>query len=71
MVVGELDGRTTPRIQNLHRLLLKFDDRAVLTANVWGYLWSKLAYGALLFATALTNEFDRRLSRLAPPSRAV
>ena len=56
VVVGELDGRKTPRIENLHRLLKKFDDRAVLTANIWGYLWSKLAYGALLFATALTND---------------
>jgi 2-dehydropantoate 2-reductase len=56
VVIGELDGKTTPRIQNLHRLLKKFDDRAVLTANIWGYLWSKLAYGALLFATALTND---------------
>ena len=56
VVVGELDGRKTPRVENLHRLLKKFDDRAVLTANIWGYLWSKLAYGALLFATALTND---------------
>src|SRR5262249_40085578 len=30
-------------------------ERAVLTLNVWGYLWAKLAYGAMLFATALTN----------------
>jgi len=56
VVLGELDGRGTPRIQRLHQLLLKFDDRAVVTANIWGYLWSKLAYGALLFATALTND---------------
>ena len=56
VVIGELDGKTTPRIQNLHRLLKKFDEHAVLTANIWGYLWSKLAYGALLFATALTND---------------
>ncbi len=56
VVIGELDGATTPRIQQLHRLLKKFDDRAVLTGNIWGYLWSKLAYGALLFATALTND---------------
>lgn len=56
VVIGELDGKTTPRIQDLHRLLLKFDERAVLTANIWGYLWGKLAYGAILFATALTNE---------------
>ncbi len=37
-------------------MLLQFDDRAVLTGNIWGYLWAKLAYGAMLFATALTNE---------------
>ncbi len=56
VVVGELDGETTPRIQEIHRLLQIFDKKAVLTPNIWGYLWSKLAYGALLFATALTNE---------------
>jgi 2-dehydropantoate 2-reductase len=56
VVIGELDGKKTARIEELHRLLKKFDDRAVLTANIWGYLWSKLAYGALLFATALTND---------------
>jgi 2-dehydropantoate 2-reductase len=56
VVIGELDGRTTPRIETIHRLLTAFDERAVVTANIWGFLWSKLAYGALLFATALTNE---------------
>lgn len=56
VVVGELDGGRTPRIEEVHRLLQLFDQRAVLTPNIWGYLWSKLAYGALLFATALTNE---------------
>jgi len=56
VVVGELDGKTTPRIQEIHRLMQLFDKKAVLTPNIWGYLWSKLAYGALLFATALTNE---------------
>ena len=56
VVVGELDGKTTPRIREIHRLMGIFDEKAVLTPNIWGYLWSKLAYGALLFATALTNE---------------
>ncbi|HTO83822.1 MAG TPA: 2-dehydropantoate 2-reductase [Methylomirabilota bacterium] len=55
VVIGELGGQVTPRLQELHRLLLLFDDRAILTSNIWGYLWSKLAYGALLFATALTD----------------
>jgi len=56
VVVGELDGRRSERIETLHRQLLRFDDRAILTANIWGYLWSKLIYGALLFATAVTND---------------
>jgi 2-dehydropantoate 2-reductase len=56
VVVGEIDGTIKSRTEELHALLLQFDDRAKLTTNVWGYLWSKLAYGALLFATALTNE---------------
>ena len=56
VVIGELDGRKTPRIEALHRLMREFDRQAVLTANIWGYLWGKLAYGALLFATALTND---------------
>src|SRR4029078_12730387 len=33
-----------------------FDARATVTPNIWGYLWGKEAYGAMLFATALTNE---------------
>jgi 2-dehydropantoate 2-reductase len=56
VVVGEINGRTTPRAERLHRLLKLFDDRAVLTSNIWGYLWSKLDYGALLIATALAND---------------
>ena len=56
VVIGELDGQATPRIQTLHQLLLEFDDRAILTSNIWGYLWGKMAYGALLYATAVTND---------------
>ncbi len=56
VVLGELNGRITPRLQALHATLLDFDDRAVMTDNIWGYLWGKMAYGAQLFATALTND---------------
>jgi 2-dehydropantoate 2-reductase len=56
VVVGELDGRRTARIEAIHRLFRTFDADAVLTDNIWGYLWSKLIYGALLFATALTDD---------------
>jgi 2-dehydropantoate 2-reductase len=55
VVVGEIDGRVTPRAERLHALLRDFEERAVLTRNIWGYLWAKLAYGAMLFATALTD----------------
>ena len=56
VVLGEIDGRVTPRIGELHRAFRDFDDAAIVTTNIWGYLWGKLAYGAQLFATALTND---------------
>src|SRR5688572_31542941 len=34
----------------------EFEPKAILTDNIWGYLWGKLIYGALLFGTALTND---------------
>jgi 2-dehydropantoate 2-reductase len=56
VVVGEVDGRVTPRIEAVHALFRVFEPDSELTTDIWGYLWGKLAYGALLFATALTNE---------------
>jgi 2-dehydropantoate 2-reductase len=55
VVVGELDGARTGRIEAVHELLRLFEPEAVLTDNIWGYLWGKLAYGSLLFATALAD----------------
>lgn len=56
VVLGETDGRITPRIRAIHTAWCDFDDRAIITPNIWGFLWGKEAYGAMLFATALTNE---------------
>jgi 2-dehydropantoate 2-reductase len=56
VVVGEIDGQMTPRVNEIREAWLDFDDRAIVTPNIWGYLWGKEAYGAMLFATALTNE---------------
>lgn len=56
VVVGETDGRMTARVEKIREAWLDFDSRAIFTSNIWGYLWGKEAYGALLFATALTNE---------------
>jgi len=56
LVLGEIDGRITPRANAIRDAWLDFDAQAIVTRNIWGYLWSKEAYGAMLFATALTNE---------------
>ena len=55
VVLGELDGATTPRLTALHKLMQVFEPNAIITDNIMGYLWGKLGYGAILFATALTN----------------
>lgn len=56
VVIGEIDGRLTPRVASVREAWHHFDPRAIVTPNIWGYLWGKEAYGAMLFATALTNE---------------
>ncbi len=55
VVLGELDGADTGRLARVHRALLRFEPNAVTTDNIWGYLWGKMGYGALLFASALTE----------------
>jgi 2-dehydropantoate 2-reductase len=67
VVVGELNGRRTPRIEALHALLRLFEPEAVLTENIFGYLWGKAAYGAILKASALTN--DSIADFMADPAR--
>ncbi len=69
VVVGELDGRSTDRLARVHRALLHFEPNAVTSDNVWGYLWGKMGYGALLFASALTEAsiVDVLASREARP----
>jgi 2-dehydropantoate 2-reductase len=55
VVVGELDGARGERIERIHRLLGEFEPDAVITDNIWGYLFGKEGYGAVLKASALTN----------------
>jgi 2-dehydropantoate 2-reductase len=55
LYIGELDGKITSRLLELQRKLKAWGDVKV-TENIWGYLWSKLAYGAILTATALVDE---------------
>ena len=56
VVLGELDGQMTGRLAELHGVFRQFEENAIITDNIWGYLWGKLAYGAQLFVTALTND---------------
>ena len=69
VVVGEIDGSIRERTRQMHRNLSVFEPAAVLTDNIWGYLWGKLAYGAMLFATALTT--DSMTANFADPRRFV
>jgi len=56
VVVGEIDGQITSRATAIRDAWRALEPRAIVTPNIWGYLWGKEAYGAMLFATALTNE---------------
>ncbi|WP_439493749.1 ketopantoate reductase family protein [Bosea sp. (in: a-proteobacteria)] len=69
VVVGEIDGQITPRAIEMHKLLLGFEPKSILTTNIWGYLWGKLSYGAMLFGTALTG--DSMSANFADPQRLV
>jgi 2-dehydropantoate 2-reductase len=54
-VVGELDGSATARLARVHLAVQHVEPAAIVTDNIWGYLWGKMGYGSLLFATALTD----------------
>ena len=69
VVVGEIDGAARERTRQMQRDLCIFEPEAVLTDNIWGYLWGKLAYGSMLFATALTT--DSMTVNFADPQRFV
>lgn len=69
VVVGEIDGSIRERTRQMHRDLAVFEPAAVLTDNIWGYLWGKLAYGSMLFATALTT--DSMTENFENPQRFV
>ena len=56
VMVGELDGRITPRVADYVALLKRFDDAIEASDNVLGLLWGKIGYAGLLIATALTND---------------
>ncbi len=56
VVIGELDGEITPRLTRMQSVFRDFDENTLVTENIWGYLWGKEAYGAMLFLSALTQQ---------------
>ena len=54
LVVGELDGRDSERVRSVVQDLQAWGP-AQSTSNVYGYLWSKLGFGAMLVATSLAD----------------
>lgn len=52
--IGELDGSNSPRIKQLQSVLSALQPVQV-TDNIFGFLWAKMALGAVYFATAITN----------------
>src|SRR2546427_4413067 len=54
LVLGELDGRMSDRVQGLAKLLAVVAPTEV-TANILGYTWAKHVYGSLLVATAVVD----------------
>ena len=54
LYIGELDGEDSERVNQLIQALQYWGD-AKKTNNIFGFLWSKLAYGAILTASATSN----------------
>jgi len=52
--VGELDGRITPRIREVHRLLAHVA-RAELLTDIKARIWAKTCFGAQIVASALVD----------------
>ncbi|HEV7263725.1 MAG TPA: 2-dehydropantoate 2-reductase N-terminal domain-containing protein [Falsiroseomonas sp.] len=67
VVVGEIDGSIRDRTRAMHALCREFEPDAILTDDIWGYLWGKMAYGAMLFGTALNH--DSMSANFADPAR--
>jgi 2-dehydropantoate 2-reductase len=55
LYLGELDGRDSDRVRALQRVMEHWGSIQV-TDNIWGYLWGKMGYANMLFATALADE---------------
>jgi 2-dehydropantoate 2-reductase len=55
LYIGELDGSDSKRLRTLRETLAPWG-AVTITDNIWGYLWGKMGYANMLFATALADE---------------
>ena len=55
-VLGEIDGTLSNRLYDLQNLLGTFEPDIQVTDNIFGYLWSKLAFTAVLIAQTISDE---------------
>ncbi|HLW47958.1 MAG TPA: 2-dehydropantoate 2-reductase [bacterium] len=56
LYLGELDGTVTLRVEGLGDTLRNaFLPNTTVTRNIWGYLWGKMGYASMLFATAVVD----------------
>ncbi|NIF55105.1 ketopantoate reductase family protein [Burkholderia sp. Ax-1724] len=53
VVLGELDGSPSARLEQLLADMRHFEPEAIATDDINAYLWGKLAYGAMLHAQAV------------------
>jgi 2-dehydropantoate 2-reductase len=71
LFVGELDGRVTPRIEEVRRLL-GLSTPAFVCDNILGHVWAKMCKGTIDATTALVDEnaLEVRFNRKYHPVRA-
>ena len=67
LVIGEIDGSVRDRTHQMLALARDFEPEAALTTNIWGQLWGKMTYAAMLGATAISN--DSMAANFADPER--
>src|SRR5215510_6573987 len=70
LVLGELDGRLSDRVQGLAKLLTVVAPTEV-SDNVLGFTWAKHVYGALLVATAVVDAHVYEVVERSPDVQAM
>ncbi len=71
VVVGELDGAMTDRVREMHALLRELEPDAVLTDDIFAYLWGQARLRRAAVRHGADERIDRGRARLAPPPAGV